>query len=95
MNARYRVELTQYERNELGALLSRGEQAARKLKRAQILLAADAGGRRRGDRRQCRGSAAEHVHQASHSLFRISQSIPDISDGDSQLIGDRLFAGVL
>jgi hypothetical protein len=55
MNARYRVELTQYERNELGALLSRGEQAARKLKRAQILLAADVGGRRRGDRRQCRG----------------------------------------
>ena len=44
MNVRYRVELTQYERNELGALLSGGKQAARKLKRAQILLAADAGG---------------------------------------------------
>jgi len=43
MNVRYRVDLTQYERNELGALLSGGEQAARKLKRAQILLAADAG----------------------------------------------------
>ena len=35
--------LTQYERHELGALLSGGKQAARKLKRAQILLAADAG----------------------------------------------------
>ena len=34
---------TQYERRELGALLSGGKQAARKLKRAQILLAADAG----------------------------------------------------
>jgi len=43
MNLRYRVELTQYERDELGALLSGGKQAARKLKRAQILLAADAG----------------------------------------------------
>ena len=43
MNVRYRVTLTQYERDELGALLSGGKQAARKLKRAQILLAADAG----------------------------------------------------
>ena len=43
MNVRYRVELTQYERHELGALLSGGKHAARKLKRAQILLAADAG----------------------------------------------------
>jgi transposase len=43
MNVRYRVELTQYERNELLALLSGGKHAARKLKRAQILLAADAG----------------------------------------------------
>jgi transposase len=43
MNVRYQVTLTQYERNELGALLSGGQQAAQKLKRAQILLAADAG----------------------------------------------------
>ena len=43
MNVRYRVTLTQYERDELGALLCGGKQAARKLKRAQILLAADAG----------------------------------------------------
>jgi transposase len=43
MNVRYRVTLTQYERDELGRLLSRGKQPARKLKRAQILLAADAG----------------------------------------------------
>jgi transposase len=43
MNVRYHVELTQYERSELGTLLSGGKQAARKLKRAQILLAADAG----------------------------------------------------
>jgi transposase len=43
MNVRYRVDLTQCERHELEALLSGGKQAARKLKRAQILLAADAG----------------------------------------------------
>ena len=43
MNVRYRVTLTQYERNELAALLSGGTHPARKLKRAQILLAADQG----------------------------------------------------
>lgn len=43
MNVRYRVELSQAERAELGTLLSGGKHAARKLKRAQILLAADAG----------------------------------------------------
>jgi hypothetical protein len=43
MNVRYRVTLTQDERDELEMLLSGGKQAARKLKRAQILLAADAG----------------------------------------------------
>src|SRR5437899_9245744 len=43
MNVRYRVELSQAERNELTAMLSGGKRAARKLKRAQILLAADAG----------------------------------------------------
>ena len=43
MNVRYRVELSQTERDELKAVLSGGRHAARKLKRAQILLAADAG----------------------------------------------------
>lgn len=43
MNIRYRVELNEAERVELTAMLSGGKHAARKLKRAQILLAADAG----------------------------------------------------
>jgi transposase len=43
MNVRYRVELSQSERDQLTALLSGGKHGARKLKRAQILLAADAG----------------------------------------------------
>src|SRR5262249_57438967 len=43
MNVRHRVALSQVERGELKALLSGGKHASRKLKRAQILLAADAG----------------------------------------------------
>ena len=43
MNVRYRVELSQTERAELTTILSGGTHAARKLKRAQILLAADGG----------------------------------------------------
>ncbi len=41
MNIRWRVELSQSEREELTALLSGGKPAVRKVKRAQILLAAD------------------------------------------------------
>ncbi|HEY8803225.1 MAG TPA: IS630 family transposase [Candidatus Dormibacteraeota bacterium] len=43
MNIRYHVELSEAERCELTALVSGGKRSARKLKRAQILLAADAG----------------------------------------------------
>jgi transposase len=43
MNVRYRVELSQSEREQLTGLLNRGRHAARKIRRAQILLAADAG----------------------------------------------------
>ena len=49
MNVRYRVELSQAERDELTAMLGGGKHAARKLKRAQILLAADGGCRDEGD----------------------------------------------
>jgi len=43
MNIRYRVDLSQAEREQLTALLSGGQHPARKIKRAQILLAADGG----------------------------------------------------
>ena len=43
MNLRYRVELTESERGELAGMLKGGKHPVRKLKRAQILLAADAG----------------------------------------------------
>jgi transposase len=43
MNVRYRVDLSQSERDELSALVSGGKLSVRRLKRMQILLAADAG----------------------------------------------------
>ncbi len=43
MNIRYRVELSEAERTQLAALLGGGKHPARKLKRAQILMAANAG----------------------------------------------------
>jgi transposase len=43
MNIRHRVDLSEAERIELQSLLRGGRHAARKLKRAQILLAADTG----------------------------------------------------
>ncbi len=43
MNVRYRVDLNQAERDDLETLLRGGTHSARRLKRAQILLAADIG----------------------------------------------------
>ena len=43
MTVRYCVDLSEAERGELHALTGGGRQAVRKVKRAQILLAADAG----------------------------------------------------
>src|SRR5947209_3987603 len=43
MNIRYRVDLNEAEQTQLAALLNGGTHAVRKIKRAQILLAADAG----------------------------------------------------
>ena len=43
MNIRHRVELDEAERAQLRTMLSGGKHAARKIKRAQILLAAEAG----------------------------------------------------
>src|SRR4051794_29392968 len=43
MTIRYRVDLNEAEHSQLAALLNGGTHAVRKIKRAQILLAADAG----------------------------------------------------
>lgn len=61
MNVRYQVELSQAERVELKARFSGGKHASRKLKRAQILLTADAGRRRRGDRQKRRRARLDRV----------------------------------
>ena len=53
MNVRYRVELSLVERTELKALLSGGKHASRKLKRAQILLAARTGSNTTGSPAIC------------------------------------------
>lgn len=42
MTVRYRVDLSEEERNDLQGLVRGGHQKVRKIKRAQILLAADA-----------------------------------------------------
>jgi hypothetical protein len=41
LNIKFRVDLSQSERDQLDALLSRGRHATRKIKRAQILVAAN------------------------------------------------------
>ena len=43
MHVRYRVELSETEREELKGMIGGGKQPVRRLKRAQILLASDAG----------------------------------------------------
>ena len=43
MNVRYRIDLSQAERGEFGALVSGGKQPVRRLRRMQILLASDGG----------------------------------------------------
>jgi hypothetical protein len=69
MNVRYRVELNHAERAELATLLSGGKHAARKLKRAQILLAADAGA---GDEEIARsvGAGGSTVYRTKRRLWR-------------------------
>src|SRR5262249_61960709 len=67
MNVRYRVELSKTERHELKALLSGGKHAARKLKRAQILLAADAGA---SDEEIARSVGVKHIDSAQKIIGR-------------------------
>lgn len=65
MNVRYRVKLTDDERTELKELLAKGKRAVRKLKRAQILLAADAG--------QSDQAIATAVGVGTSTVFRIKR----------------------
>jgi transposase len=62
MNVRWRVELNQEERDQLDQMLSGGTHAARRLKRAQILLAADAS--------ESDGSIAANVSVGLSTVYR-------------------------
>jgi len=62
MNVRYLVELTVDERAELTKLVSGGKHPVRRVKRAQILLAADAG--------QCDEAIATSVGAGTSTVFR-------------------------
>lgn len=62
MNVRYRVELNQDERDQLSRMLSGGRHAARQLKRAQVLLAADAG--------ESDGAIAANVSIGGSTVYR-------------------------
>ena len=71
MNLRYRVDLSQSERDDLGASVSRGKLPVRRLKRMQILGAADAGG---GDE-----AIAASVQTSSSTVYRTKKRFVEIS----------------
>jgi transposase len=71
MNVRYRVDLSQSEREELGALVSGGKQPVRRLKRMQILLAADAGVRDE--------AIAASVQTSGSTIYRTKKRFVEIS----------------
>ena len=71
MNIRYRVTLTSEERQQLEALVRGGKGAVRKLKRAQILLAADA--------RSTDEAIARNVGVGTSTVYRTKQRF--VEDG--------------
>ena len=71
MNVRYRVDLSQSERDELSALVSGGKLPVRRLKRMQILLAADAG--------VSGESIAASVQTSGSTIYRTKKRFVEIS----------------
>jgi len=69
MTVRYRVELSEAERAELRGLIAGGKAAVRRVKRAQILLAADAG---RGDE-----EIAAAVGVGTSTVYRTKRRLVD------------------
>jgi len=65
MNIRYRVTLTEEERAGLEELVQGGKSSARRIKRAQILLAADKGSSDEG--------IARHVSVGTSTVYRTKQ----------------------
>ena len=71
MNVRYRVDLSQPERDELCALVSGGKLPARRLKRMQILLAADSG--------VTEEAIAASVQTSGSTIYRTKKRFVEIS----------------
>jgi transposase len=71
VNVRYRVDLSQSERDELSAVVSGGKLPVRRLKRMQILLAADAGV---GDE-----AIAVSVQTSGSTIYRTKKRFVEIS----------------
>jgi hypothetical protein len=67
MNVRYRVALSEEERSQLQSLIRGGRSKARKLKRAQVLLAADAG--------STDAEISANVGIGSATVYRIKQRV--------------------
>jgi hypothetical protein len=70
MNVRYRVDLSQSERDELGAFVAGGKLPVRRLKRIQILLAADAG---------ISDGPSRHVQTSGSTIYRPKKRFVEIS----------------
>jgi transposase len=71
VNVRYRVDLSQSERDELSALVSGGKLPVRRLKRMQILLAADAG--------VSDGAIVASVQTSGSTIYRTKKRFVEIS----------------
>ena len=71
VNVRYRVDLSQSERDELNTLVSGGKLPVRRLKRMQILLAADAGV---GDE-----AIAASVQTSGSTIYRTKKRFGEVS----------------
>lgn len=79
MNVRYRITLSVEERTELATLVKAGRGRVRKLKHAQILLAADAG--------ETDESIAANVAVGSSTVFRVKRRF--VEEGLEQALNER------
>ena len=75
MNIRYRVELAEDERRQLETLVTGGSRAVRRVKRAQILLAAASGCSDEGIARTARVGTST-VYRTKRQFVRYTEDVP-------------------
>ena len=83
MNIKYVVELSEDERDTLKALMSKGKESARKLKRAQLLLLADDG---KQDK-----EIVELLHTSTSTIYRTKKRF--VEEGLSEALNEGSRAG--